>query len=713
MLAALPWTFEHWWTGVAEQAYGSWPFGMERHEIREREPWFAFVETHELHRRWIDLPQWIPATARIHERFPLWILDQLARADIPFEDVDRFLDSERLPFSTPRELQYGLTFADPVRWVETQLKMPTDYKRMVRYWQFQKNWMRLRPDLSPTTDTLKIVQCSGFGIGKTVRLCHRAIYKLHVEQVDCLLGAPEASHVYIMFNIVSRSIKTNPMLHKRTPEILKNEGGFPVIRTQTGQTLYFRWADHDGDSWRGIHILGGMAAVDEAAKLKGNIDVQRENDKNFISRIEAGLSHGRLQGGELHVASVPDGERNLFFERSEGATPLDVWNPNPVYGTWCLWRESKDYQPPPFNTPAKRAGIAADCNGEEHPEFLQQWHGLHGTATEGLFNAEVLTPCLSFIADYHGACLRLEGGKIKVHGYRLNRHYDPVVGLRESGMGRRESAILPTTTLVEKAVPYAPYLPKKHKRHDPEDGDRRSSTWRLLLGELFQKPPGALAIGIDIGESDPTEVLVGRVENGEVVAWVARLQLLNFPHDRQADILYAFADIMRPTWGWSMDATGGPALLEYLYDERFVDGRSTVLGRRGLDTTEVVMSANRELLPELPTEGDRVRVSTKHLAVQLLEMAVKAQSVSIPWDPTVLEEMPGFKRKKKPNGRYEYTSTKDHLVAAALCLHLHVRLIRDAEEPDDDVEPESVPRSDFDERLGTYHQPTGAYEERL
>jgi len=121
VLAAMPWTFGAWWSDVERTTWGLWPFGMERDEIRGRERWFGFVEAHDIARRWTDLPNWLTSSARFHERFPLWILDHLVDVDIPFEDIDRYLDSERLPFATPSALMLGISFADPVRFAETQL----------------------------------------------------------------------------------------------------------------------------------------------------------------------------------------------------------------------------------------------------------------------------------------------------------------------------------------------------------------------------------------------------------------------------------------------------------------------------------------------------------------------------------------------------------------------------------------------------------------
>ncbi len=708
-----PWTFESWLGDFEPATWALWPFGMDRDEIRKREPWFAFIDAHELGRRWTDLPNWLTASARIHERLPLWILDHLHRIGVPFEDVDRYLDSETLPFASPNRLMLALTFADPVRFGETQFLMPNKYWRMTRYWAFQKAWMRLRPmrvevNRPEDVSTLKVIQCSGFGIGKTVRLCHRALFKVLVERVDALLGAPEASHVFTMFNIVKNTVEKNPLLRKRCPEILKSEAGFPILRTSRGQTLYFRWADADGDSFRSIHLVGGYAAVDEAAKLKGDLDTQIENLANFVSRVEAGLVDGKLQGGELHLGSVPDGRRLLFFKHSENAVPLDLWQPEPTYGEWNLWRESKSLQPAPFNTPARRAELAKEWDGEHSPKFLQNWHGLHGTSTEGLWPAEVLLPCLEAVDGYQGATLRLEKGVekglVSWRSYRLDPHYDPQAGLKSAGAGRRTSALQPTITLAEDRLPLDPYLPRHPKRDSPQDQDRRSTEWRDFLAELFVCPHGELAAGVDIGESDPTEITVARVVDGSPREVVLRLQLIGMPHGIQADLLYALADLLNPIWGWGFDATGGPALLTMIYQERLVHERPVRLGRRGLDVTEVVMHKNRELLPEIESKGDtsdKVLVSSKHLAVCLLDMAIRGRSVALPWDPIVIKELPAFERQRLPAGSWKYTGTHDHFVASLLCLFLHVRLTRELL-TDEDVEPESLPRTEFDEDLTAF-----------
>ena len=477
-----------------------------------------------------------------------------------------------------------------------------------------------------------------------------------------------------------------------------------MVLTSKDQTLYFRWADADGDSFRSIHLVGGYAAVDEAAKLKGDLDTQTENLANFVSRVEAGLVDGKLQGGELHLASVPDGRRFLFFKHSENAVPLDLWRPEPTYGEWNLWRESKDRQPAPWNTPARRAELAKEWDGEHSPKFLQNWHGLHGTSTEGLWPADVLLPCLEAVDGYHGATLRLENGVVSWRSYRLDPHYDPQAGLKSAGMGRRDSSLQPTQTLAEDRFPIDPFLPRTPKRDTPEDQDRRSALWRAFLAELFVCPHGELAAGVDIGESDPTEIVVSRVVDGTPVEVVLRLQLQAFPHGIQADLLYALADLLGPIWGWGFDATGGPALLTMLYQERIIDGRKVRIGRRGLDVTEVVMHKNRELLPEIESEGetsDKVTVSSKHLAVCLLDMAIRGRALALPWDSIALKELPAFGRERLPSGGWKYTSTHDHFVAALLCLFLHVRLTRELENDVDD-EPESLPRSEFDESLTTY-----------
>ena len=689
----LPWTFDHYWDRFEQSVWTTWPNGMPRDQMRAGERFFAFAQEHELRRRWDEIPRWILQSADIHERFPLWVLYVLDRLDLPFEDADKYLGTDQLPFSTPEDFLTSVSLSDPVWFAETHILQHPTYKRMTRYWAFQKRWMRLKPDRSRARRHLKVIQCSGFGVGKSKRLVDRSLYKLYVEEVDVLLGAHESSHVYTLFDYMKKAVDRNPVLKAEVAEMIKNEGGFPVLRLRSGQTCYFRWAGtDDGDAWRSLHIHGGMIVVDEAAKIKG--DQAQENWNNFLTRAEP----GEHQGAEIHASSVPDGAQDShFFQYSSESEPLDTWNPKPVYGQWNLVRDGKDLQPPPWNTPERREETRDDCRTEN--KFRQQWFGEHGSAAEGLWDSDVLMKCIRNVDGFQGLSLRLDKGVVHARAYRLDAFYDPKEGLKTMGMGRRGSALSPTEETFKDELKLSDYLPRNPKRDTLEDRDRRAQMWFEFLSQAFECPHGHLAIGMDVGEhQDPTVLGIARVENDEPRELVGIISLVGLSQPVQADILYAVAHLLQPAWGWSLDATGRPALLTMLYEERLIHGHGVRIGHRGMDVTEVLMNSARELLPEIPVPKgtDVVRASSKHIGVSLLDISLRVSAFALPWDPMVMRELPAFEREAKPNGSYTYSEKNDHLVAALICLFLHVRWMREQDDATD-AEILSAGRAEFGE----------------
>ena len=589
------------------------------------------------------------APADVHPSMERWIEADLANRGLSWEQMEtgRYWGTERLPFKRLPELMHYVRLADPVNFMETSLcEQDEPGHPPWRLFPYQTHSARYRGDL---------LHQAGAEVGKSREIVGLSIWRLITQPGDQLIAAALAGQMEALYTEILWHLTFNPWLEAQIDWKRTKWKPYPIIQNRFGRKIHFRPVGSDGAQLRSLHVRGA-AYLDEAASVSGKkADTAYDN---FFARCKPGC--------ERRIYAVPDGSRATPYYRLCAKVPeVDCFNlPAPKRGRWIKVRWPKTLMPEPWWDEEREREAIEQYGGVESSGYQQNVLGNHGNPSDTVFPWSDLKAILAYLPEYR--CLKLlkdaDAGTVRVEGYSLNPHYVIRAAAGDEGT---EGALSPTVPLVREVLGLAPF--------GGLDQAQRIQAWRQLFKRLLPIPSGHLAIGVDLGSvSDPTEILIARVRDGET-QWISRIQLRAFDYSAQADMIYALEDLLRPSHGWGLDTTGGPPVEELIRRPARLSDRRVRVDYQGMVLNSTTVRRDAEGAPLIdPKTGDELKINLKELGVQRLELGVQRRKIEAPFDPDLMIEFPDFRAEILPTGRRKFSKTGDHLVAAAICLHLRL-----------------------------------------
>lgn len=576
---------------------------------------------------------------------------QLERGEIAFGDRPL----------TSLDLQFLLVTGDPVFFVETFFVERDDVDgRPWRLFDYQKPSMRHRGNT--------VHEC-GAEVGKTREIVGLATWMLlgcaPRQRGDLLISASQDGHLDSIYDEILFQLRSTPYLEQQIDWAASRVKPYRKIVALNGNRLELRPAGYDGEAIRGLHV--GLAGfLDEAAKLK--------NPRIFDEFFRA-----LKPGAEGRLYSTPDGDRHSTFYRlcqqatEHRAAALNQPTapsapgaelPPSVPGLFpsstglgphaIKFRWSKRLMPPPFWSAERRRKLIEQYGGVDSPGYQQLVEGNWGDPAASVFPWEQFAPRCRYVPEYVGASLLWNAAERSVHveAWRLDPTFQ--IGARPGDEEGAARAAQPRLQILDR------------------DLDAANFSLEGMLTSIFARLPGHLVAGVDCGATDdPTEILVWEVR-GALTRCVARLQLKRFDYPQQRTAIRVLDQLLTPSHGWGLDATGVGSALEHLLREGeagwSLDGRVTgfVFNARSVDrnpeTGEEILEAT----------GKARTVTYKELGTRLLEMALQRARIEFPADPDFLSQFPSHTASVGASGQRVFSRTGDHLVDASRTAHLRL-----------------------------------------
>lgn len=570
-----------------------------------------------------------------------WSWQQLERGDCKAGGVSIGLD----------ELQVYLIDADPVLWAECNLldKEKGDGTPW-RFFEYQKAGARFLGD--------SLFEC-GAEVGKTRDIVAVSLWlalgKGPRPRGSILIAGALDGNLEDIYDEQDWQLENNPHLEALVDRDKSKVKPYRKLVFKNGNQIDYRPAGNEGRAFRGVHC--GLAAFFDEAALAHEKKIWREFWRSLKPWAFA------------KIYSVPDGvTTSEYFRLCRRAQAMDVRAQLPVTRlpgvaietpeqqvdelasrkrSFVKFRWPKTLMPAPYWTDERRRGYIEQYGGEESSEYQQNVLGNWGDPASTLFPWDRFAPCLKQIPEYRELELlwNRNEGTVSALARRLNPAYEA-----SARPGDEDEA----------ALSVAPMLEIFEDQFDVANLDLQS-----IVRRVFGPLPGHLVGGIDCGSAgDVTEILVYE-RRGRIRRCVARLQLKRFTYDQQRSMIRHLDEVLCPSLGWGLEATGVGTALEHVLVEG--EGDWSLAGR----LTGFIANANVvDLDPGSgePIEDEKTgkprQISAKEYGTILLERLVQRVEIELPATPVVTEQFPQYKSRKTASGGRAFDNTNDHAIDA-------------------------------------------------
>lgn len=569
-----------------------------------------------------------------------WAWEQLLRGDCRAGDLAISLD----------ELQVYLIDSDPVLWAECNLLDEDEGDgRPWKYFEYQKGGARYIGDC--------LFEC-GAEVGKTRDIAACTLWlatgKGPRARGSILIAGALDGNLEDIYDKIDWQLRNNEHLRRQLDADRSKVKPYRKLVFANGNQVDFRPAGNEGQAFRGVHA--GLAAFFDEAALAHEKKIWREFWRSLKPTAFA------------RIYSTPDGvTTSEFFRMCRRATAVDVLAPVPrkrlpgvavetpeeqvaaltdKARSFVKFRWGKPLMPPPFWSAERRAYFIERYGGEETSEYQQNVLGNWGDPASTLWPWSVLAPCLRQIPEYRELELvwNVAEGTVSAVARRINPAYEP--SGRPAGDDDAASA--------------APMLEVLAEQYGLANLDLEH-----LVRRIFSPLPGHLVAGIDCGSAgDVTEILVFE-RIGRRRRCVARLQLKRFTYDRQRTMIRYLDEVLTPSLGWGLDATGVGTALEHVLIEG--EGTWSLAGRLS------GFIANANVLDRSPETGESVldertgkprMIPSKEFGVILLERMIQRLELELPATAVVTDQFPQYKSRRTSSGGRAFDSTNDHAIDA-------------------------------------------------
>lgn len=551
----------------------------------------------------------------------------------------------------PVKLQLVLIHSDPVYFAETYF-VERDGPHAGEPWRFfdyQKPSMRYRGDT--------LHEC-GAEVGKTREIVALAVWMIlgfgPRSRGEMLIGAAQDGHLDSLWDQILYQLHATPALEKRIHWEGSRVKPYRKLAATNGNICHLRPAGFDGETFRGLHCALAVMG-DEVAKWA--------NPKIFDE-----FFRGSLPGSETRLYSTPDGNRaSRFYALCQQAVAVDLPPliaggglppAKPTTDLAVKFRWSKPMMPAPYWTDERRLKYVDRYGGVDSPGYQQNVLGNWGDAANSVFPWEQFEPCCRFVPEYVEAQILWNDQEKRyyVTANRLNPSYTSTGRLGDED----------TSEAAERGP--QPLLSILDEVYDAANFDLGA-----LLRGLFSPSKGHLVAGIDCGSTDdPTEILYWEVI-GRRSRCVARLQLKRFDYPKQRTAIHVLDEILTPSMGYGLDATGVGTALEHLLNEG-EDSWSLEGNLTGYVMNGWTLDLNPETgEPVLDPSTQKERKTThKELSTRLLQLDVQRRDLEPPKHPEFLTQFTNHTARISAAGNRIFDHKNDHLIEATRVARLRL-----------------------------------------
>ncbi|MEM9558642.1 MAG: hypothetical protein AAGC60_30615 [Acidobacteriota bacterium] len=491
------------------------------------------------------------------------------------------------------------------------VERPEDGSARWRLWDYQKPSLRTRRN---------VINRSAAGTGKTRELQILGCWGITCRAGQVLVVANQDSTVATIWRNLEFQTSRNPWLAMMLPAEERKQRPRRTMIARNGNVWLFVPTGPDGEPLRGEHCANFVLG-DEADRW-----VEREIFNEFWRAVEPGC--------EVRLYSVPTGRTDTEFygliQRSTQLADLEADpDADPVAWGQVWWRKPDR----PDWDEAERARWVAQYGSTQADGYRRNVLGELGRPHATVFAPALLRAASSALAEYRA----------------LGLVVDEAAGTVEVSVDRCH----PAATWESDAS--ARLLRESMHRLRLNEID-----WRPVLASALRLEPGPYALGADLGyQDDPTEIVVVRL-HAERRLVVGRIHVERLDYPRQAELLAALLEQLRPTYGLGFDATGVGTAVEHSL--RRLVAEDEISGFRWNASTPLLDP--HSLGPVTDAAGRAQTVSLKERATQLLELALQQAALELPHDPALRRELENHTATVAPSGQRRFARTNDHILDA-------------------------------------------------
>ncbi len=620
------------------------------------------------------------AVELLHPDLPLLVDAFLAAQQWSWESVSRGEARLNGQAVSLEDIQWYLINADPVLWGECNLVESTeDGGGLWRFFEYQKPSLRYRGH---------VVHQDGAEVGKSRELACLALWSVVGGcRGSVLIGSALDGDLDEIWELMELQRARNPYL--RGQIVATTSKPYRRVTAANGLRILMRPAGHDGRAYRSIHV-GGFLLHDESAKIE-----QERAWSEFWRAAKPGC--------EIRLYSVPTGIRLTRFQRiADHATPAEAVLPPATSPRWILdmllrggrdgipasaktlprelggrifvkFHWPKTIMPAPFWSEERREELIEFYGGPEEPGYVHNVLGLPGDPEYSVFPWRLLESNLRLVPAYLNVVMRWDTNGRALEA--LARRQNPTYEIHRDDDAPESPAVAEEHPELDFATAAQPLLQSFRDTVDLTGWDSRSPRERYeeladLLRAMAAPLEGDLVGGIDVGSSSVTSIVVDRIA-GTRHTTVLRLHLLGVGWYEQRDLIWGLDELLRPSGGWGIDATGvGKALFDLLQGERdshnFRERLSGFVFNRQMPS---INPEDGEAMPD-PQTGHPLFVSYKEQGTQLLVRALEAHQWDLPYDPELLNFLTQHTYSQTVTGQRTFRKLDDHDIDAFRCLFL-------------------------------------------